>query len=280
MGRRPNGHEDSQGQRYCSECGQPMPPAAPDEGTPALHSEANETEPEAGVQLPLVSSQESPGASAAPTSAAGGPAATSTVPRRRSGPSSAVRRSGKSQPSSQPPTKQWYRRPRLVVPLSLLAVVVAVAAVGLGALLAGKSKSGATTQSPASTQSPVSTKKQSPLSKWTAENQSKSERLAKSITAVAASDVAGPYTSTLPSDCQELGDASRAVAVRLPAPNAALTDALRAAIDAFDRAAQECITGVDRRDPAALDRFRSDFETGQKQIAVVGYIVQRINKGG
>jgi hypothetical protein len=122
-------------------------------------------------------------------------------------------------------------------------------------------------------------KKQSPVSTWTAENQSKSERLAKSITAAGASDVAGPYSSTLRSDCQELGDASRAVADGLPAPNAALTKALRAATDAFDTAAQECTSGVDRRDPAALDRFRSDFGAGQKQFAVVGYIVQRINEG-
>jgi negative regulator of sigma E activity len=247
MGRRPSGHENPHGQRYCSECGQPIPPAAPDEQTEALHSQADETELQAAVQPPPVSSQEP---------------------------------SGKSRPASQPPTKQWYRKPRLVVPLSILAVVVAVAAVGFGAVLGGKSNSGATTQAPASTESPVSKKKQSPVSKWAAENQSKADRLAKSIKAAAAAGVAGPNTSARRSACQELGDASRAAADGLPAPNPALTDAFRAAIDDFDRAAEECMTGVERGDSAALGRFTSDLEAGQKQIAVAAYIVQGFNKRG
>jgi hypothetical protein len=165
-----------------------------------------------------------------------------------------------------------------VIPVCILAVVVAVAAVGFGALLAGRSKSDATTPSPASTQSSEAKKKQSPVSKWVAENQSKNDRLAKSISAVGAADVAGPYTGTLRSECQELRDASRAVAKGLPTPNAALTNALREANDEFERAAQECIAGVDGRDPAAIDRFRSDFGAGQGHVGVAGYIVQSIGK--
>jgi negative regulator of sigma E activity len=167
-----------------------------------------------------------------------------------------------------------------VVALSILAIVVAAAAVGFGALLGGKSKSSATTQSPASAQSPGSKKEQPPVSKWAAENQSKSDRLRKSIKAAAAAGMAGPNTSARRSACQELGDASKAAADTLPTPNAALTDALRAAIDDFDRAAQECMTGVERGDSAALGRFTSDLEAGQKQIGVAAYIVQGFNKGG
>jgi hypothetical protein len=247
MGRRPSAREKPHGQRYCSECGQPIPPVALDEGTRALHSQADETEFQAAVQRPPVSSEEP---------------------------------SGKSRPTSQPPTKQWYRQPLLAIPLSILAVVVAVAAIGFGALLGGKSKSGATAQAPESTQSPVSKKKQSPVSKWAAENQSKTERLEKAIKATEAADVAGPNTSALRSACQELGDASRAVADGLPAPNAALTDAVRVAIEDFDRAAQDCLTGVDSADPTARDRFRSGLQAGQKQIAVAGYITRGVNKGG
>jgi hypothetical protein len=158
-----------------------------------------------------------------------------------------------------------------VVPLIIL---VAVAAVGVGALLGGRSKSGASTHSPASTQSPASKKKQTPISKWAAKNQAKTNRLAKSITA-ADKDAAGPNTSALRSDCQELGDASKAVANALPAPAAQLTDAVRAATDGFNRAAQECITGVDSGNPATLDQFRSDLGAGQKQMAVVNYILGR-----
>jgi hypothetical protein len=167
-----------------------------------------------------------------------------------------------------------------VVALSILAVVVAAAAVGFGALLGGKSKSSATTQSPASTQSPDSNKKQSRVSKWVGENQSKSERLAKAMKAAGAADVAGPHISALRSACQDLGHASRAAADGLPAPNAALTDAFRAAFDDFERAVQECMTGVDRGDPAALGRFKSDFEAGQKQIGAAAYIVQGNKKAG
>jgi hypothetical protein len=140
-------------------------------------------------------------------------------------------------------------------------------------------KSGATTQSPASTQSPESNKKQSPVSRWVAENQSKSDRMAKAMTA-AETHAAGPDRGALRSDCQELGDASRAAAGGLPTPNGSLTDALRGAFDNFDRAAQECMTGVDSADSAALDRFKSDFDAGQKQIGVAAYIVQRFNKAG
>jgi hypothetical protein len=247
MGRRPSGHDKPHAQRYCGECGQPIPAVPLDEGTRAPHSQDDETELQAAFQSPPVSSEEP---------------------------------SGKSRPPSQPPTKQWYRKPRLAVPLSILAAVVAVAAVGFGALLGGKSKSGATTQAPESTQSPVSKKEQSPVSKWAAENQSKTERLGKSIKATEAADVAGPNTSALRSACQELGDASRAVADGLPAPNAPLTDALRLAIDDFDRAAQDCLTGVDGADPAARDRFRSGLQAGEKQIAVAGYITRGANKDG
>jgi hypothetical protein len=113
-----------------------------------------------------------------------------------------------------------------------------------------------------------------------AENQSKSKTLTKAMKAAEAADVAGPNTSARRSACQELGDASKAAADGLPTPNASLTDALRAAFDNFDRAAQECMTGVERGDPAALGRFKSDFEAGQKQIGVAAYIVQRFNKAG
>ena len=113
-----------------------------------------------------------------------------------------------------------------------------------------------------------------------AENQSKSERLAKAMKAAEAADVAGPNTKALRSACQDLGHASRASADGLPAPNAALTDALRGAFDDFDRAVQECMTGVDSADPAALGRFKSDLDAGQKQIGVAAYTVQLSNKGG
>ena len=168
-----------------------------------------------------------------------------------------------------------------MIALSTLAVVVAAAAVGFGALLGGKSKSSATTQSPASTtQSPESNKKQSPVSKWTAANKAKTERLAKAMKAAEAADVAGPNIRSLRSACQDLGHASRAAGDGLPAPNAALTDALRVAFDDFERAVQECMTGVDRGDPAALGRFKSDFEAGQKQLGAAAYIVSGVNKAG
>jgi len=59
-----------------------------------------------------------------------------------------------------------------------------------------------------------------------------------------------------------------------------LTNAVRGATDAFARAAQECITGVDGKDSAALDRFRSDLDNGQKQVGVAGYITQKAGKPG
>lgn len=164
--------------------------------------------------------------------------------------------------------------------MSILAVIVAVAAVGFGALLGGKSNSGATAQSPASTQSPASKKKLSSVPKWIADNSSKIEALTKSMQAAQATDVASPGTSMQRSDCQQMGDASRAVANALPTPNPALTNALRGATDAFDRAAQQCIAGVDRKDPAALDQFRTEFGAGQKQMDLMTYIVGRFNKGG
>jgi hypothetical protein len=167
-----------------------------------------------------------------------------------------------------------------VVPLSILAVILAAAAVGFGALLGGKSKSGATAQSPASSQSSESMK-QSPVSKWADKNKSKSDRLAKAMNATLDAEVSGSDPpSALRSACQELGDANRAAAGALPAPNAALTDALRVAFDAFGRAAQECITGVDSADPAARDRFRTDLQAGQQQIGVAGYMAQALSKAG
>jgi hypothetical protein len=284
MGVRSAGDENPRDQEYCSECGQPIPSAAQVQATQALRSQADETEPEAAVELPPVSSQGAR-ASAPPPPAAGDAATRPTVGRSRSRPRPAAPRSGESGSPREPLTKPWYRKPRLVVLLSILALILAVAAVGFGALLGGKSKSGATTQSPASSQSPVpnkqsaASKKQSPVSKWAAKNRSKIERLPKSLKATADADVAGPNTSALRSACQELADASRAAAAVLPAPNAALTDALRGAVDDFDKAAQECITGVDSADPATRDRFRSDLKAGQNQIGVAAYILQRFNKG-
>ena len=280
MGVRSAGHENARDQEYCSECGQPIPPAGLDEATQARHSQLDGIEPQAAVQLPPVSSPEWARASTLATSDAGGAAATPTARRPRSGRRPAAPASERSRPPGEPPTKPWYRKPRLVVPLSILAVVVAAASVGFGALLGGKSKSSATTQSPASTQSPESKKKQSPVSKWAAENQSKSKRLGKAMKAAEAVEVAGPNTSARRSICRELGDASKAAADTLPAPNAALTNALRAAFDDVDRAAQECTTAVERGDSAALGRFTSDFEAGQKQIGVAAYIVQAFDKGG
>ena len=268
----PKGHQKPRGQRYCSECGQPVPSAAVGEGKETLHAQA-------------VSSQEGARASAPLPLAAGGAALTQTGPRPRSRPRPAAPRS--EEPPSRPPTtKQWYRRPRLVVPLSILAVVVAVAAVGFGALLGGRSKSGASTQSHASSQSPVpnkqsaASKKQSPVAKWSKENGSKIQSLAISMQATASADVASPNSSALRARCQELGDSSKAAAGVLPAPNAALTNALRAATDAFEKAAQECITGVDSADPAARDRFRTDLKDGQTQVGTAASMIQQANKGG
>jgi len=251
MGRHWAGDEDSQGQQYCSECGQPIPPAAGDE-THAQPSQDDSTEPRE--------------------------AARGSTPRPRSGRRPVVRASERSRPSDEPPTKPWYRKPLLVVPLGVLAIVIAAAAVGLGALLGGKSETGATTQSPKSTPGSESNKKQSSVAKWTTANQSKSESLSKAIQVVAAADVAGPYTAALRSGCQELKDASGAFAGALPAPNTSLNKAVREATDAFDRAAKECITGVDARDSAAIDRFRSDLGDGQKQIGVASYIISRFNQ--
>ena len=260
MERRPEGYEDPGGQGYCSECGQPIPRAALDEATPPPHSQPDDTEPRAAVQTRPVST----------TKRARG------RPRARA--STAAPPPGEPGRSSQPPAKPWYRKPRLVVPLGILAVVAAIAAVSFGAFLGGKSKSGATAQPTASTQSQTSRGKQTQVSKWAAENQSKSERLSTSIKAVAAADVADPYTGTLRSACQEMAEASRAVAGGLPTPNATLTNTMRSATDSFNRAAQECMTGVDGRDPAALDQFRSELDAGQKQITVVAYILQRFEK--
>jgi hypothetical protein len=177
-----------------------------------------------------------------------------------------------------------------VVPVIILAIVLAAAALGVGAVLGGKSNSSATTQSPGSAQSPAqsaapnkqsaASKKQSPVSKWADKNGSKIQGLAKSMKATADADVAAPNTGALRSACQELGGASRAAAGVLPTPNASLTDALRGAIDHFDRAAQECITGVDGGNPAARDQFRSDLGAGQNQVGVAAYILERFHKGG
>ena len=104
--------------------------------------------------------------------------------------------------------------------------------------------------------------------------------LAKAVKAAEAANVAAPNTKALRSACQGLGHASKASADGLPAPNAALTDALREAFDDLDRAVQECMTGVDGADPAALGRFKSDLDAGQKQIGVAAYMVQLSNKGG
>jgi hypothetical protein len=264
MEQRPEGYEDPGGQGYCSECGQPIPRAAWDEATPPPHSQPDDTEPRAAVQTRPVSTTKR---------ARGRPRA-----RARARASTAAPPPGEPGRSSQPPAKPWYRKPRLVVPLGILAVVAAIAAVSFGAFLGGKSKSGATAQPTASTQSQASKGKQTPVSKWAHENKSKNGRLATSIKAVAAADVADPYTSTLRSACQEMADASRAVAGGLPTPNAALTNTIRSATDSFNRAAQECITGIDGRDPAALDRFRSELDAGQKQTAAMAYILQRFEK--
>jgi hypothetical protein len=173
-----------------------------------------------------------------------------------------------------------------VVPTVILAIVLAAAAVGVGVFLGGKSKSGATTQSPASSQSPApnkqsaASKKQSSVSKWGAKNKSKIEGLTKSMKATADADVAASNTGALRSACQALGDASRAAAGVLPAPNPALTNALQGAIDHFDRAAQECITSADSGNPAARDQFRTELGAGQNQVGVAAYILQRFSKGG
>jgi len=137
MERRTRAHEDVQVQEYCSECGQPIPPAEPDDETQSLQWQASETESQAAVEQPPESSQKDARASAPPRPAAGGAAIRPTGRRTRSGPRLDAPPSGKSTPPRQPPTKPWYRKPRLVVPLIILAVIVAVAAVGFGALLAG-----------------------------------------------------------------------------------------------------------------------------------------------
>jgi cell division septum initiation protein DivIVA len=173
-----------------------------------------------------------------------------------------------------------------VVPVIILAIVLAAAALGVGAVLGGKSKSSATTQSPGSSQpqapnkQSAASKKQSQVSKWANKNGSKIQGLAKSMKATADADVAAPNTGALRSACQGLRDATRAAAGVLPAPNATLTNALRGAIDHFDRAAQECITGVDGENPAARDQFRSDLGAGQNQVGVAAYILERFDKGG
>jgi FlaG/FlaF family flagellin (archaellin) len=278
MARRPNGDENPDGQRYCSECGQPLVEAA-GQGTQAPHSEAGETGSPAAVQPLRVSSQEAARALGVPNPAGGRAAAATTVPLPRSGPPASPP-PGTARPPSQPPAKPWYRKPRILVPIIIVAVVVALAAVGVGALLGGRSKSGATTQSQSSTQSPASNKKQSSVTKWVDKNGSNIQGLSKSIQATVAADSAGPNTSGLRSACQGLGDASRAAAGALPAPNANLTNALRGAIDDSGKAAQECITGVDSSDPAAHDQFRSDLAASQHQIGEVAYIVQAFNKRG
>jgi hypothetical protein len=285
MERRPTTYEDPHEEDFCSECGQPIPPATRYDGTRALHPQADETEPQAGVEPPPPVSHRGARASPPPPPAVRGAVTRPKAPRSRSRQRPVAPRSEESAPP-QPPTKPWYRKPRLVVPLSILVVILVVAGFGFGALLGEMLKSGAATQSPASSQSPApnkqsaASKDQSPVSKWTAKNGPKIQGLAISMTATADTDVAAPNTVALRSACQELGEASRAAAGVLPAPKAALTDALQGAIDASGRAAQECITGVDSADPAARDRFRTDLAAGQNQIGVAADMIHTSNKGG
>ena len=102
MERRTRAHEDLQVQEYCSECGQPIPPAEPDEETQSLQWQASETESQAAVEQPPEWSQQDPRALAPPRPAAGGAAIRPTGRRTRSGPRLDVPPSGK--PTPPPPT--------------------------------------------------------------------------------------------------------------------------------------------------------------------------------